>query len=499
MLTITQVNYIRELYYLEGKTYSDICTMTGRNYRTVKKYIEMEDFNEKHHKVGRPNKSDILRPIISKWLTEDKSRHHKQRHTAKRIYDRLKEEYPDILKVSDRTVRTIVKEEREKIYADDNAHLLLEHPGGEAQVDFGSFEGFENGILKKFHHLILSFPKSNAGFAVATRSETREALLEGLVTIFNFIGYVPSTIWFDQMSTAALRTRDERGIVRVTDFMMRFATHYGFGVKLCNPNSGNEKGNVENKVGTIRRNMFVPEPTITDLKIFNMDLLQKCLDTHKEIHYRFKEPIEKLFEEEKLLMIPFNKLPFDTGRYESRKVNKYGLVDFSGCRYSVSPKYVGQSVTIKIMANEIEILSKGLSEKITSHPRLFEKGQKSINYIDFIDMIKVRPNALKYSGLYSLLPILWQDYLKSLDKESLKGAFNVLKMILLEEDLDYADKVLKETMKHDSVSPEAIEVTYKRLKENLFIYKEEIYFPSDLPHYEVDTSQYDMLIGGVKI
>ena len=453
MLTITQVNYIRELYNLEGKTYSQISTMTGRNYRTIKKYIEMDDFNEQHHKAKRPNKSDILRPIIRKWLIEDQSRHRKQRHTAKRIFDRLKEEHPDILKVSDRTVRNIVKEEKEKIYGSDKAYLLLNHPGGEAQVDFGTFEAFENGALKKFHELILSFPKSNAGFAMVTRSETREALLKGLVTIFNFIGYVPRTIWFDQMSSATLRTRDENGAVKVTDFMTRFATHYGFSIKLCNPNSGHEKGNVENKVGTIRRNLFVPEPTITNLKTFNAKLLEKCLQMHKENHYRFKEPIEDLFEQEKSLMIPFNKIPFDIARYESRKVNKYGLIDFLGCRYSVSPKYIGQAVTIKVMADEIEILSKNLSEKIATHPRMFKTGEESINYINFIDIIKTRPNALKYSGIYSLLPLSWQDYLYSLDREPFKEAFNVLKMILIEEDLDYADRVLKETSKHDSMSP----------------------------------------------
>ena len=77
MLTITQVNYIRELYFLEGKKIIDICDMTGRNYRTIKKYIEKDDFNESQHKVKRPNKSDVLRPIINKWLTEDKSRHRK--------------------------------------------------------------------------------------------------------------------------------------------------------------------------------------------------------------------------------------------------------------------------------------------------------------------------------------------------------------------------------------------------------------------------------------
>ncbi|NMA30291.1 MAG: IS21 family transposase, partial [Candidatus Methanofastidiosa archaeon] len=479
---------------LEGKTYSDICKMTGRNYRTIKKYIEMDDFNEKAHKAQRPNKSDVLRPIINKWLTEDKSRHHKQRHTAKRIYDRLKEEYPDILEVSDRTVRNIVREEKEKIYGSDNAHLLLEHPGGEAQVDFGTLDAFEDGSLKRFHGLILSFPKSNAGFAVVTRSETREALLEGLVTIFNFIGYVPSAIWFDQMSTAALRTRDGQGLVKVAEPMMRFANHYGFNIKLCNPNSGNEKGNVENKVGAIRRNMFVPEPVITDLNLFNDNLLKRCSKANKEMHYRFRKPIEELLEQEKHLMIPFNQIPFDTARYETRKVNKYGLIDFSGCRYSVSPKYVGQYVAVKILANNIEIFSRDLSKRITTHPRLFGKSGESINYIDFIDMIKVRPNALKYSGIYSLLPGSWQDYLETLDKESLKDAFNALKLILLEEDLNYADRVLKETMKHDSTSPEAILVTYKRLKENIAIYDDEICLPSDLPSYEVDTSEYDMFL-----
>lgn len=496
MLTITQVNYIRELYYLEGKTYSEICTMTEKNYRTIKKYVEMDDFNEQHHKSKRPNKSDILRPIIKKWLTEDQSRHRKQRHTAKRIFDRLKEEYPEILEVSDRTVRNLVKEEKEKIYGSDQAHLLLNHPGGEAQVDFGSFEAFKNGVLEKFHELILSFPKSNAGFAVVTRSETREALLEGLLSIFNFIGYVPRAIWFDQMSSVALRTRDEKGLVKVSDFITRFATHYGFNIKLCNPASGHEKGNVENKVGTIRRNLFVPEPIIANLDAFNAKLLEKCLANHKENHYRLKEPIEKLFEQEKSLMVPVNKVPFDTARYETRKVNKYGLIEFSGCRYSASPKYVGQTITIKIMANEIGIFSKDLSETITHHPRLFKKGQESIHYIDFIDIIKVRPNALKYSGIYSLLPLSWQDYLHSLDKVSFKQAFNVLKMILLEDDLDYADRILKETSKHDTASPEAILITYKRLKENRLIYESSLDFPSDLPPYEVDTSQYDMLMRG---
>ena len=94
------------------------------------------------------------------------------------------------------------------------------------------------------------------------------------------------------------------------------------------------------------------------------------------------------------------------------------------------------------------------------------------------------------------MPESWQKYLPTLDKEDFRQAFNVLKSILLEDDLEFADRILKETGRYDSVSPEALEVTYKRLKENRLLYEGTIGFPSDLPSYEVDTAQYDLLLGG---
>lgn len=314
--------------------------------------------------------------------------------------------------------------------------------------------------------------------------------------IFHYIGYVPKALWFDQMSTAALRSRDEKGQLKAAEFITRFATHYGFGIKFCNPNSGHEKGNVENKVGALRRNLFVPEPVIKNLKTFNKQLLARCTERNKQIHYRLKQPIDTLFEQEQSQMTPVNKIPFDTARYEARKVNKYGLVEFSGCRYSASPKHVGQSVVLKVMAEEIDILSKDLSEPIAKHARLFTKGGESIQYIDFIDVIRTRPAALKYSGIYTLLPETWQEYLPTLDKENFSKALQALKLILLEEDMAYADLVLQETKKHHSLSPNAIAVTYRRLKENRGIYNSTLSLPSDLPSYKTDITQYDQLMGG---
>lgn len=43
----------------------------------------------------------------------------------------------------------------------------------------------------------------------------------------------------------------------------------------CNPYAGYEKGNVENKVGTTRRNLFVPIPTYHDIEAYNRTLLDQ--------------------------------------------------------------------------------------------------------------------------------------------------------------------------------------------------------------------------------
>lgn len=151
------------------------------------------------------------------------------------------------------------------------------------------------------------------------------------------------------------------------------------------------------------------------------------------------------------------------------------------------------------MANKLIVYSKDLDKKVSDHPRLFKKGQESIKHLDFIDMVKLRPRALKYSGIYGLLPESWQAYLENQDKESLKEAFNILKEILLEDDLDYADTVMKEALKHGSQRPEALRITYKRLKENRGIYQDKIYLPNDLPFLEVDIGEYDKLLGGFRI
>lgn len=264
------------MYFNKGLSVSEIAKRTSHSRNTISKYINQEDFNLPQARAKQSCKSDLVRPFVRQILMNDKDKRRKQRHTAKRIYERALEEIPELCLISERTMRKIVAKEREDIYSEKRCYLDLDHPGGEAQVDFGEIDVIENGKVITAHEFVMTFPASNNGLCQITMSETFEAVCDSLEKMFEHIGKVPNRIWFDQMAAAALRQKDDYGNAIVNPRFQRFALHHGFEVVLCNPNSGNEKGSVENKVGYFRNNLFIPEPEFHDLESYNRELLKIC-------------------------------------------------------------------------------------------------------------------------------------------------------------------------------------------------------------------------------
>ena len=116
MLTMLQIQHIKNQSLNKGRSMRSIARETGHNFRTIKKYIEQSDFNQPvKRRSGRPSKLDTVKPIIDSWLAEDLKRKPKQRHTAKRIYDRLNNEYSDIFNASERTVRAYVAAKKKEL------------------------------------------------------------------------------------------------------------------------------------------------------------------------------------------------------------------------------------------------------------------------------------------------------------------------------------------------------------------------------------------------
>ena len=266
---MAQKQYIKYLYEVEDKSLRKISRLTGHSFETVKKYAYQTDWNENNLPDTRLERHPVLGPyihLIDSWLEADKKVPKKQRHTAWRIYTRLRDEYA--FEGSYSSVKKYVHKKKYVMKSQGPGYVPLENIKGAGQVDFGeNIYIDENDNENKGYALAVSFVNSNKGYTQFFPSQNQECLLEGMKRIFEHIGGVPSVLRLDNMSTAVARIL-EGGSRKLTDGFERFMLHYRLQAEFCNPACGNEKGNVENKVGYSRRNAFVPVPHIISFEEF---------------------------------------------------------------------------------------------------------------------------------------------------------------------------------------------------------------------------------------
>lgn len=415
MLTMTQKNHIRKMYFEQGMNISEISRKTGFDRKTVKTYVEKDNWSEEP-KLNPANKNkSILDPFkgtIDSWLEEDKQARKKQRHTAKQIHKRLLKRYGDEFTCSYKTVANYVSKRRKEIFSSKDGFLPLQHIPGEAQIDFGAADFYENGKLHSGNYLNISFPYSNQGYLQLFKGENQECLFQGMINIFNHIGGVPTRIWFDNASTMVANIL-KGGKRDLTDGFMRFQNHFMFEAAFCNPSSGHEKGSVENKVGYHRRNLLVPVPRIMSLVEFNKNLLKECDEDAEREHYRKEILISILHLEDRKNLIPLPTHEFDPGKYITVKVDSYGKFKLENGlhEYSSAPKFAGSRVTIKLTAYDVVVLDENLREVVV-HQRLYGKRkQESMQWIPYLKQLSMRPGALKYTGIYQMLPTPLRQYM----------------------------------------------------------------------------------------
>jgi len=457
---MTQVHDIRKLYFEEGITISAISRKTGFDRKTIRRYLQVDNFNKDILAPEEKPSFPKLAPFktdIDLWLEEDKKAKKKQRHTARRVFDRLRDKYRDDFKCSYRTVAGYVAIKKKDIYGKGRAYLPLEHIPGEAQADFGDCQFYEKGRLYDGKYLNLSFPSSNKGYVQVYKGENAECLFEGLISIFSHIGGVPTRIWFDNASsTVAKVLKEDKRIL--TERFIRFKEHYSFTAAFCNIGAGHEKGNVEAKVGYHRRNMLVPVPRIDSLAAFNKDLLTLCEEDGHRDHYRMDATHNELFEKDISSLLKLPATPFDPARYEKIKTNGYGKFYLnSGLHeYSVSPKFVDSYVTVKITASRVIPLDESL-RPVTAHERLYGGSrQQSVNWLPYLTQLARCPGALKYSGIYKMLPDPLRDYLMRIGK-GLRGKILSAIAELTEKDgFDKAVETVKAAIDYEAADTDSL-------------------------------------------
>lgn len=464
MLSMDDIKYIKRMHNCEGATIREIMRRTGYHYETVKKYLDMEDFNAPLNPPrDLPSLLDPFKPIIDEWLNEDLKAPRKQRHTSKRVYDRLLEEFPGELEVKQRTVQYYVSKKKKEIFqTTQKAYLPLYHPPGEAQVDFGHFSYKSNAEdMTDALKLTISFPYSNAAYCQIFGSENQECLLQGMKNIFEHMGLVPTRMVFDNLSTAVAHMGIGHNRT-MTDTFKRFMEHYNIEPFFCNGAAGWEKGNVENKVGYERRNLFVPVPTIHDFALFNENLFLASEKDIKRIHYAKNEPIDILFEEDRQSMQELNPVPFEVYDFESRIADKYAKVLYQSNLYSSSPKYARDTVYVKATSDKVYLLNQDY-ELIMDHPRLYGKGKESMKWLPYLELMSKRPTALKYTSFYEDLPDNWRKYLNSQDYEGKRKGLVSLHVMLSKHDMGTARDALNFALLNGASDADSILVSWRVL------------------------------------
>jgi transposase len=359
------------------------------HWETLKKVLQYSE--PPGYRIDKPRPKPKIGPFleqIAQIIEDDKHLPKKQRHTAKRIYERIKEMgYEGKYTQVKEGVREI-KRLKQEVY------MPLNHKPGEAQVDFGYALAKVAGILRKLAFFVMVLPYSDAFFVMTFERECTESYWEGHVRAFEFFGGVPETISYDNSKVLVSKIigPHER---KLTDGFLKLQSHYLFREHFCRVRRPNEKGVVEGVVKFARLNFFVPVPQARDLQELNVRLVQLCREDMKR-RLRGKNGAKaELLKEDQAVFLDLPAVPFDACRKQPTRANSLSLVRFDDNDYSVPVDYAHHEILIKGYVDRVVLCHK--QNVVAEHKRSWGKEGVFFNYIHYLPLLQRKPGSLDYA------------------------------------------------------------------------------------------------------
>jgi len=381
---------IRRRVLVDGVSKRSIQREYKLHWKTLQKILQQpEPSGYQQSKPRAKKKLGPFLPIIEAILRHDRQAPAKQRHTAKRIFERLRDEhaYPGGLTVVKEAVQAWQRQHAE-------AFVPLSHPPGEAQVDFGHAQITLDGVPAKVALFVMTLPYSDALFCCAFPTECTEAFLEGHRRAFDFFGGVPRRISYDNSKIAIAKITGSR-TREVTREFGRLRSHFLFAAHFCLVRRANEKGHVENLVGYARRNFLVPVPAVSSFEALNEDLQAQC---RQDLQRRVRgKPTGKadLLEAEAAALLALPKQAFEARRVTVATANSLALVRFDGNDYSVPTEHAHQAVTVVGGIDEVRLVVG--PRVVARHPRCWGKEQTRFDPVHYLALLERKPGALDFA------------------------------------------------------------------------------------------------------
>lgn len=442
---MVDVEFIKKKHGSEGWPIRKIARRVEVSRQTVRKVLASPAEPPRYEQRvprARPVVGRYL-PVIAQWLREDETAPRKQRHTAKRVHDRLVEEYD--FRGSQVTVRRAVRALRGRRV---EMFVPLEAvPGKVAQADFGQAHVLIAGQFQKVFIFCLRAKHSKVPFAVAYPTEKLEAFLDGHVRGLKFFGGVFREVWYDNPKTAVSKILS--GPYRIEhEHFSRLRAHYLFDSSFCTPGEAHEKGSVENLVGYVRRNALVPASRpFASLEAVNAHLRAFC----EEERVRHADAWAR--DESALGPLPLHSFRAATSRPVS--VTKTALVCIDHNRYSVPAIHASRLLRAEVYADKVEIYAD--AALLATHPRSYGRGESFLELSHYLPAFERKPRAAgSCAALHQADPVFIRARDRLLPEPGGYRVFAEILMLGMRFDLKVLAEALRECLASGRLSVEGV-------------------------------------------
>ncbi len=390
---------IRRDSRVEGLSVRALAGKYGVHRRTVREALSSVWPAPRKKPPPRKSRLDPFKPAIEEMLRADLDAPRKQRHTVKRIFDRLVAEQ-EMEGVSYDTVCDYVRWRRPEVRVEAGRGPVevfvpqTHRPGMEAEVDFGDVWVTLAGRATKC--FLFTFRLSYSGKAVhrVFASCGQEAFFEGHVHAFAVLGGVPvGKVRYDNLKAAVSRVLFGRNRTE-NDRWVAFRSHYGLDAFYCQPgqDGAHEKGGVEGEVGRFRRNRLVPVPEVGSLAEVNAMVEGWDVDDdHRRIGAR-PRTVGEYFTVERPVLRPLPGEEFQTGRVFTPRVDRYGQVTVRMNHYSVPVGLIGRQVRVLLGASDLVVYDGRTA--VARHERLVARGESRLELDHYLEGLLRKPGAL---------------------------------------------------------------------------------------------------------
>lgn len=382
---------IRKAHEREQLSIRELARRFGVHRRDVRQALASPVPPQRKTAVRPATALDGYKAIVDGWLEADRTAPRKQRHTARRVWQRLVEEHG--ASVGESTVRRYVAEVRRRMDVPLVEVMVPQHHplGEEAEVDFGTASVFLAGTLVEVSMFVMRLSASGRGYTRAYLNEAQEVFLDGHVRAFEHFGGVPARIRYDNLKAAVERVLKGRDRIE-SDRFIAMRSHYRFDSFFCQPGikGSHEKGGVEGEVGRFRRRHLVPVPRVASMSELN-ELIAAGVardDLRFITGRRITVGEHFALEADALSALPDE--PFDVTSVSGHRVDRKSRISVRNCLYSVPVAHVGKRLDVRVGAEAIEVLDG--ATVVARHPRA-RKGDEVLTLDHYLEVLAIKTGA----------------------------------------------------------------------------------------------------------